>query len=223
MTEVPTGPWVGVKLVMIGAAVKLALLVAVPPGAVTLIGPVVTPLGAFAVIWVEEFTVKLAAATPLNVTVVAPVKFVPVIVTDVPAGPLPGVKLVIVGWAKKLALLVAVLTGVVTEIVPVRTPVGAAAVIWVAEFTVKLAAAREPNLTAVAPVKFRPVMITEVPGPPPDGVKPEMDGPTVKVPALVGEPPGAVTAILPVVAPVGTLVVILVSETTVNRAALPLN
>ena len=40
---------------------------------------------------------KGAALIPLNVTTVAPVKFVPVIVTLVPTGPLVGVKLVIVG------------------------------------------------------------------------------------------------------------------------------
>ena len=39
----------------------------------------------------------LVALTPLNATAVAPVKFVPVIVTMVPSGPLVGVKLVIVG------------------------------------------------------------------------------------------------------------------------------
>jgi hypothetical protein len=33
----------------------------------------------------------------------------------------------------------------------------------VAEFTVKELAATEPNLTAVAPVKFVPVITTEVP------------------------------------------------------------
>ena len=37
------------------------------------------------------------ALTPLNVTVVAAVKFVPLIDTLVPTGPLVGVKLVIVG------------------------------------------------------------------------------------------------------------------------------
>jgi hypothetical protein len=37
------------------------------------------------------------ALTALNVTAVAPVKFVPLIVTLVPTGPLAGVKLVIVG------------------------------------------------------------------------------------------------------------------------------
>ena len=50
VTLVPTGPLVGVKLVIVGAAmtVKLAALVAVPPGVVTLSGPVVAPAGTVA-------------------------------------------------------------------------------------------------------------------------------------------------------------------------------
>src|SRR5437660_2134640 len=63
--------------------VKLLALIAVPPDVVTLIGPVVAPLGRVVAIEVDEFTVKLAA-TPLMVTDVAPVKFVPVIVTLAP-------------------------------------------------------------------------------------------------------------------------------------------
>ena len=35
--------------------------------------------------------------------------------------------------------------------------------IWVAEITVKLVAAVAPNLTAVAPFRFVPVMVTCVP------------------------------------------------------------
>ena len=48
--------------------------------------------GAVAVIEVALTTVKLVAATPPNVTDVAPVKFVPVMVMDVPppVGPLDG-------------------------------------------------------------------------------------------------------------------------------------
>src|SRR2546428_29810 len=76
--------------------VKALALVAVPAGVVTLSGPVVAPLGTVAVIEVAEFTVKLALV-PLNVTAVAPVKFVPLSVTLLPIGPLVGVKLVIVG------------------------------------------------------------------------------------------------------------------------------
>jgi hypothetical protein len=44
---------------------------------------------------VELFTVKLLALTPLNLTSVAPVKLVPVMVTTVPVTPPVGVKLVI--------------------------------------------------------------------------------------------------------------------------------
>jgi hypothetical protein len=49
-TTVPTGPLVGVKLVMAGGGItmKLFVLVAVPPGVVTLSGPVVVPLGTVA-------------------------------------------------------------------------------------------------------------------------------------------------------------------------------
>ena len=75
---------------------KLLALVAVPPEVVTLIGPVVAPLGTLAVIDVAAVTVKVAL-TLLNRTAVAPLKLVPLIVTLVPTGPLVGVKLVIVG------------------------------------------------------------------------------------------------------------------------------
>jgi hypothetical protein len=46
---------------------------------------------------VADFTVKVVAATPPNVTLVVPVREVPVIMTKVPTGPLVGVKLVMVG------------------------------------------------------------------------------------------------------------------------------
>jgi hypothetical protein len=77
--------------------VKLPELAAVPPGVVTEIGPVVTPVGAVAVIEVALSTVYEAAATPLKLTAVAPVKSVPVIVTIVPARPEEGLIPVIVG------------------------------------------------------------------------------------------------------------------------------
>ena len=76
-----------------------------------------------------ELTVKLALV-PLNVTAVAPVKAVPVIVTLLPTGPLVGVKLVIVGALAvtvKLLLLVAVPPGVVTLSGPLVAPLGTVA------------------------------------------------------------------------------------------------
>jgi len=75
-------------------------LLAVPEGVVTEIGPDVAPEGTTAVTCVSESTVNEDAAVPLNDTPVAPVKPVPVIVTDVPTGPLDGENPEIVGVAR---------------------------------------------------------------------------------------------------------------------------
>ena len=50
LTLAPTGPIAGVKLVIVGGlfTMKLLVLVAVPPGVVTLIGPLVAPPGTVA-------------------------------------------------------------------------------------------------------------------------------------------------------------------------------
>ena len=140
VTVLPTDPLVGLKLVMVGAAttVKLDELVAVPPGVVTLSFPVVTPVGATAVMVVALVTEKLLADVPLNLTAVAPVKAVPVRVTVVPTVPLLGVKPEMVGAATtvKLDELVTVPPAVVTLSFPDVTPVGATAVIEVALTTV---------------------------------------------------------------------------------------
>ena len=85
VTVVPTGPKVGVNEVIVGAPVLVTVITCelqlVPPGVVTQIFPVVAPVGTFAVIWVDEPPVKLAADVPSNITAVAPVRLVPVIVT----------------------------------------------------------------------------------------------------------------------------------------------
>ena len=69
------------------------------------------------------------ALTPLNLTAVAPVKVVPLIVTVAPTAPLVGVKPVIVGagMTVKLVALVAVPPGVMTLTGPVVAPVGTVA------------------------------------------------------------------------------------------------
>ena len=73
----------------------------VPPVVVTLMSTVPVPGGDVAVIWVAELTVNPVAAVAPNVTAVAPVKLVPVIVTTVPpaAGPAVGEIDVTVGEA----------------------------------------------------------------------------------------------------------------------------
>src|SRR5437660_5902393 len=135
-------------------------LVAVPPGVVTLSGPVVAPAGTVARIAVSEVTVKVAL-TPLNDTDVAPVKFVPLIVTLVPTGPLVGVKLAIVGGlttVNELAL-VAVPPGVVTLSGPVVAPAGTVAWIAVAE-VIGRADVSPPDACEVATLTFVPLNVT---------------------------------------------------------------
>jgi hypothetical protein len=145
--------------------------VLVPPAVVTVISVAPTePAGEVAVICVSELTVKLVAMVEPNFRVVAPVKSVPVITTEVPpaARPLVGDIAVIVGtatyvnWSALLVTLVPPAVVTVTSIAP-ALPVGVIAVIEVAELTVKLLAATEPNFTDVAPLKSVPVMVTEVP------------------------------------------------------------
>jgi len=99
VTLVPSGPLVGVKLAIVGVTIKLVELVAVCVPMVTTMGPVVAPVGTVAVMLVEVDAVT-EASVPLNVTVLFPgiaSKFVPVIVTLMPASPPVGLKLVIAG------------------------------------------------------------------------------------------------------------------------------
>jgi len=115
------------------------------------------------------------------------VRLVPLMVTLVPAGPLVGAKLVIVGGGTTVnaALLVAVPAGVVTLSGPVVAPAGTVAWIVVSEVTVKVALTLL-KATAVAPVKFVPLIVTLVPTGPLLGVKPVIVGLVV---APAGSPP----------------------------------
>lgn len=142
--------------------VKLDALVAVPSSVVTTMGPVIAPAGTVAVIVPELLTVNVAALPP-NETAVAPVKFVPVIVTPVPTAPIAGAKEVMAGvTVKRVVVTIAPLPGVVTVMGPVVAPAGTVVVIVPEGLTVKVAAT-PLNETAVAPVKAVPVIVTPVP------------------------------------------------------------
>jgi hypothetical protein len=125
---------------------------------------------------VSVITVKLAF-TPLNATAVAPVKFVPPIVTLVPTGALVGANPVIVGVPSTVNAMLpyAVPWGPPTFSGPVTAPDGT--VVWIAvfEMTVKLALTPlyvDPvNVTAVTPVKLVPLIVTLVPTRPLVGAK----------------------------------------------------
>ena len=182
---------------------------------VTAIGPLVAPLGIFTLSWVSEVAQNVVAAVPLMLTPVVPVKFVPVSVTVQPAAPLAGEKLLIVGVpvevGVKLLLLQSVRFGVFTLIQPLKAPPGTVAVICVSEFTVKLAGTRK-KVTALAPVKLVPVIVTVVPIVPPAGANELMCGLMVKLAADAAEPKELVSVMGPLVAPLGTLALNCVSE-----------
>jgi hypothetical protein len=162
----------GTTLEITGVLAKVnPVRVAVTPDTVTVTEPV-DPVPTTAVICVAELTVKLAAAVPPKLTALAFVKLVPVIVTDAPAAAVTGVKEVIVGAVAEYVnpASVAVPLAVVTLTEPV-VPAPTTAVICVADTTLKLVAAVLPKLTAPAPVRLVPVIVTDAPAPAVAGVK----------------------------------------------------
>src|SRR5205085_1790487 len=184
--------------------VKEPVEVSVPPGVMTLIFGVATvPAGTVAVICVGESTEYVVASMPPNCTALAPVRFVPVMATEVPTGPLVGVKEVIVGGggvSMKESTEVAVPPGVVTLMFGAEpVPAGTGAVILVAELTTYVVST-PPNLTLLALRKLVPVIVTDVPAGPLAGVKDVTvggDGGAVTVNEFVdvSDPPGVVTLI----------------------------
>jgi hypothetical protein len=90
----------------------------VPPAVVTVMSTVPVPAGEVAVIEVAELAVKLVALVVPNLTAVAPVRLVPVMVTDVPPakGPDVGEMAVTVG-----EVLVIVNVALEVEAVPMNS------------------------------------------------------------------------------------------------------
>jgi hypothetical protein len=207
-------------------------MLAVPPGVVTamLFAPAL-PAGVTAVMLVDETTFTLVAATPPTVTLVAPVKSVPVMVIAVPPRVVPddGLTPEIVGAGNtninalgKLAVPPAVVTA--TLFAP-AVPAGVSAVMLVDETTFTLVAAIPPTVTLLASVKFVPVIVIAVPPRvvPEVGLTPEIVGVgTTNVNALgkLVVPPAVVTAtsFAPAL-PAGVTAVMLVDETTITLVA----
>ena len=166
----------------------------------------------------------VVAATPLNFTALTSVKPEPAIVMLSPAAPPPGVNDVSFGSTLNDAALSPVPPGVVTPICPVLASAGTAALICEGETIVDGAVDTPPNVTSLAPPRCAPLMVTVVPTGLEAGLKLEIAGGarvTVKSEALAATPPGVVTAIGPVVAPVGTVAVIWIAELTVKLDAVP--
>lgn len=191
---------------------------AVPPGVLTLTlreapGPTI------AAIDVDEITVNDVAGMPPKLTAVAPVKLVPAMATRLPFVALVGVNEVIVGAGMNVKpARVPVPPGVVTLTEP-DAPAATTAVMLLAETTLKEVAAVPPKLTAVAPVKLLPVIVTTAPAAAEPGVNDDITGAGMKVnPAREAEPPGVVTLTLPD-APLASTALMDVAEFTTNEAA----
>src|SRR5262249_23893341 len=124
---------------------KSALLVALPAGVETEIWPDVPPVGTVApmLVAVALLTCAKVLLKATRLFAVAVSKFVPLIVTPVPAGPMFGVKPVIVGAAEAVTvndvLLVARPNGVLTVIGPVVAPAGTLVTICVGVAAVTVA------------------------------------------------------------------------------------
>jgi len=139
VTDAPTAPDVGDKLLIVGVTktVKLAPALGTPE-TVTTTFPVVAPLGTETVMLVAlQQVLHGDAAVPLNFTVLLPCddpKFVPVIVTESPIIPEVGERLVIVGVGNTVKLTPLLSTPLAcTTTFPVVAPEGTGA-LMVVEF-----------------------------------------------------------------------------------------
>ncbi len=105
VTTAPVAADNGVNELMLGAGINVKLLeeIAVPPGVVIDITPVV-PLATTAVMLVALTTVKEVAAVTPKLTTVAPVKLVPVMVTTAPVAADDGVNELMLGGKVQLPL-----------------------------------------------------------------------------------------------------------------------
>jgi hypothetical protein len=136
VTCVPSGPVVGLKLLMTGGGgitVNELPLAPVPVTVVTLIKPLVAPPGTVALICPSLSTLNVVAAVPLNFTAVVAEKPLPLMEMFAPTRPEAGAKLVTAGGTPtmKFVPLVPVPVAVVTEIAPVVALVGTVAVMEV--------------------------------------------------------------------------------------------
>ncbi len=151
-TDVPAGPNVGLRFVIVGVTVKGTELLSTP-FTTTRTFPVVAPNGTGTTMLVELQLVGVAGVT-LNLTELVPCdapKFVPVIVTNVPTRAALGLTLVMVGagsTVKATPLLAKPPT--VTTTLPVDAPAGTGTTMLVALQLVGVATV-PPNVTVLKP------------------------------------------------------------------------
>jgi hypothetical protein len=203
VTEVPTNPDVGFRLVTLGpgtVTVKFTPLLATPPIVTTTL-PVVAPAGTGATM-LAALQLVAVAAIPLNFIVLVPCvapKFAPVIVTEVPNNPDVGFRLVMLGAGTVTVKLTPLLATppTVTTTFPEVAPAGTAVPMLVALQLVAVAAV-PLNVTVLVPCaapKFAPVIVTDAPTNPDVGFRLVRLGPGVVLFTLTATP--ALVAVFP--------------------------
>ena len=166
VTQVPATPPEGEKPLMVGAllpvTVKLEELVAARRGVVSVILPVVAPVGTVAVT-LPSFTKAKDAEVPLNRTPLTAVKWFPLIVTVEPIGPFDGEELLIVGVLLPVTVKSDVLVAVPAAVVSLDPPgrrAGWRVAVTLPSFTKAKDAEIPLNRTPLTPVRWFPVMVT---------------------------------------------------------------
>jgi len=185
----PTEASVGLKPVIVGGGAAVTVNVTpllATPETVTTTFPVVAPLGTGTTI-VVAFQLVGAPTIPLNVTVLVPCvvpKFVPVIVTELPAVPVVGLRLVMLGVGSSVNATPLLATPeTVTTTLPVVAPLGTGTTMLVALQLVGVPTVPLKVIVLVPCVvpKLVPVTVTEAPTAPDVGLRLVMLG--------VGPPP----------------------------------
>ncbi len=151
------------------------LTTATPAGVVTLIVPEL-PLPITALIVVADTTVKEETGVPPKLTAVAPVKFVPVMVTILPVVEFMGDTLEIEGADVNSNPVRESLPFVPLTAMDPEVPGPTTAVITLSDSMVKESAAVPPKVTAVALVNPSPLIVTGVPKAAVTGVKDKITG-----------------------------------------------
>lgn len=176
---------------MLGASTNGTPLLATPP-MITTTGPVVAPEGTTTVMLVALQLVAVPAETPLNVTLLIPCdapKFEPAMVTEVPIGPLLGVRLEMIGGGGVTVNATPLLATppTVTITAPVDALAGTIAVMLEALQLLAVPAETPLNVTVLVPCdvpKFDPAIVTWLPTGPEVGFRFEILGGKTPLAAL---------------------------------------
>lgn len=154
VTEVPTGPEDGERLVMPGVTVKFTLLLANPTTVITTGAAPRPRLAGTGALTLVALQLVGETVTPPMLTVLLPCvapKLVPVIVSEVPTGPEVGDTLVIPGVTVKFTPgLARPLTVTTTALLPASAPTGTEVVMLLALQFVGLVL-RPPKVTVLVP------------------------------------------------------------------------